>query len=72
MVDGTFSYIGANSSGNFLYLGLYDFGGVGGRLGLELKWLEGFEFYPSAELMLGNLESWHFLGSSWSMEGVVS
>ena len=40
-VAGMFSYIGAKSSpGNFLYLGLEDFGGVGGRAGLD-SWLEG-------------------------------
>ena len=43
MVEGTLSYIGYISSpGNFLYLGLLDFGGVGGRFGLGYKLFDGF------------------------------
>ena len=42
MVDGTFSYNGTlscigSSPGSFLYLGLLDFGGVGGSYGLGYK-----------------------------------
>ena len=54
MVEGTLSYIGYISSpGNFLYLGLLDFGGVGGRFGLGDKLFDGFELYPRAELPVG-------------------
>ena len=67
-VDGTFSYIGTlsciYSSGSFLYLGLLDFGGVGGRAGLD-NWFDGL-YPPSYEFYGGRLllsVSIHYLGS---------
>jgi len=68
IVDGTFSCNGTFSyiswSGSFLYLGLLDFGGVGGRAGLD-NWFDGL-YPPSYELAGGILllsVSTHYLGS---------